>query len=76
MKVVLSWLIRWACRAGTRDLFSAWAALVGTVQNIFLTFSIPLHVPNPIAQQPAQAAVLARLYFSMWLWLEPTNSDR
>jgi hypothetical protein len=34
MKEVLSWLVRWACRAVTRDFFSL-AALVGPVSNIF-----------------------------------------
>ncbi len=29
MKVVLSWLVCWACSAGTRDFCSALAALVG-----------------------------------------------
>jgi hypothetical protein len=38
MKGVLSWLVRLAFRAGTRDFCSALAALVGPVQNIlFLT---------------------------------------
>ncbi len=35
MKGVLTWLVRWAYRAGTRDFCSALAALVGPVQNIF-----------------------------------------
>jgi hypothetical protein len=35
MKWVLSWLVRWACRADTRDFCSALVALVGLVQNIF-----------------------------------------
>ncbi len=34
-KGVLPWLVRWACRAGTRDFCPALAALVSTVQNIF-----------------------------------------
>ncbi len=33
MKGVISWLVRWACRAGTRDIGSPLATLVGTVQN-------------------------------------------
>jgi hypothetical protein len=32
---VLPWLFHWACRAGTRDFWTALAALVGPVQNIF-----------------------------------------
>jgi hypothetical protein len=35
MKGVLSWLVRWACRAGTRDFCSALAALVGRVKKNF-----------------------------------------
>jgi hypothetical protein len=35
MKRVLPWLVRWACRAGTRHFGPALAALVGSVQNIF-----------------------------------------
>jgi hypothetical protein len=35
MKGVLSWLVRWACLAGTGDFCPAWAALAGPVQNIF-----------------------------------------
>ncbi len=71
MTRVLSWLVRWACRAGTRDLCSALAALVGLVQNIFCTspytISVPLFVP--IAQQAGQAVVLGRLSLSVCLWM-------
>ena len=35
MKGVLSGLVYWACRAGTRDFCSALAALVDPVQNVF-----------------------------------------
>ncbi len=35
MKGGPSWLVRWALRAGTRDICPALAALVGPVQNIF-----------------------------------------
>jgi hypothetical protein len=35
MKGVLSWLVCWACCAGPRDFWSALAAEVGQVQNIF-----------------------------------------
>jgi hypothetical protein len=67
MKSVLPWLVRWACRTGTRDLCSALAALVGRVENIF---SLTLHYYNyfvPIAQQAGQTAVLGRLYLSICL---------
>jgi hypothetical protein len=61
MRGVLPWLVRWACFAGTRDLCSALAALIGLVQNIFF---LTVHFFNffvPIAQQASQAAVLGRL---------------
>jgi hypothetical protein len=61
MKGVLSWLVHWACHAGTRDFYSALAALVGPVQN---NFSLTVHYFYsfvPIAQQAGQAAVLGRL---------------
>ncbi len=35
LKVFLSWLVRWAWRASTRDFWSALAAIVGPVQNTF-----------------------------------------
>ncbi len=35
MKAVLSWLVRWASRAGTRDFCSALTSLVGPVLKIF-----------------------------------------
>ncbi len=35
LKGILPWLVRWACRAGTRDFFSALSALVSSMQNIF-----------------------------------------
>jgi hypothetical protein len=35
MKGVLPWLVRWACRAGTRYFCAALAALVGPMHNIF-----------------------------------------
>jgi hypothetical protein len=65
LKRVLPWLAHWACRAGTRDLCSALAALVGPVQNIF---SLNVHYFNsffPIAQQAGQAAVLGHLSLSI-----------
>ncbi len=35
LSLFFSWLVRWACRAGTRDFCSALAALVGPVQILF-----------------------------------------
>ncbi len=57
-------LVRWVCRAGTRD--SAMAALVSPIQHIFFL----VHHFNscvPTAQQSGQAAVLGRLSFNMCL---------
>jgi hypothetical protein len=71
MKGVLPWLVRRACRAGTRDLHSALAALIDPVQKIL--FSSPYYFNSfvPIADRSAswQAVVLGRLSF-MCLWLE------
>jgi hypothetical protein len=69
MKGVLSWLVCWTFRAGTRDFCSALAALIGPVQNVFF---LTVHYFNslvPIAQHDAQAAVLGRLSLRiMCLW--------
>jgi hypothetical protein len=51
MKGVLPWLVRWAGRAGTRDIYSALAALVGPVQNIFFLNVLYFNSFVPIAQQ-------------------------
>ncbi len=66
----------WACRAGTRDFCSAFAALVGPAQykmffpHYFNSFFL-------IAQQAGQAAVLGRLSLSVCLWyrVQSTKSD-
>jgi hypothetical protein len=67
--VPLSWLVRWACRAGTRDFCSALATLVGPVQNFFF-FLIILYFNSfvPIAQQAGQATVLGHPSLSVCLW--------
>jgi hypothetical protein len=67
MKGVLSWLVRWARRAGTGNFCSALVSLVGPVVNIFF---LPVHFFNyfvPIAQQAGQAAMLGRLSLIMCL---------
>ena len=71
MKGVLPWLVRWACRASTRDFYPALAALVGPVQKIFFSSlqTILFHFICPIAQQAEQAVVLGRLSLSMCLWI-------
>ncbi len=67
MKEVLPWLVRWACRAGTRDFYPALAALISPVQrNFFLTihyFNLGVH----IAQQLGQAVVQGRLFLNVCL---------
>ncbi len=63
MNGVLPWLVRCACRAGTRDFCPVFAAQVGPVQNIFFCLTVHYFISFvPIAQQPRQAAVLGRLY--------------
>jgi hypothetical protein len=57
----LPWLIRWTCRASTRDLCPALAALVNPVQNIVFLPVQFFTLLVPIAQQPGQAGVLGRL---------------
>ncbi len=57
MKGVLSWLVRWACHASTRDFCSAVAALAGLVQNIFF---LTVHYFNsfvPVAQEAGHSAL-------------------
>ncbi len=49
MKGVLPWLVRWACRVGTRDVCPALDAVVGPVLNIFFL---------TIAKEAGQAVVL------------------
>ncbi len=62
MKGVLPWLVRWACRAGTRDFCPALAASRRPSTKYFLPF--PAHYFSSfvfIAQQTRQAVVLGRL---------------
>jgi hypothetical protein len=67
LKEVLAWLVRWACRAGTRNFCSALAALLGPVQKIFTLTLHYFHSFVPIVQQAGQAVVLGRLSLSMCL---------
>jgi hypothetical protein len=47
IKGVLSWLVRWASREGTRGFCSAWVALVGPIQKkIFFPYTITLFCPH------------------------------
>jgi hypothetical protein len=67
MKGVLSWLVRWACRTGTRDFCSALAALVGPVQNIFFLTAHYFNSFVPIAQQARQTVMPGHLSLSVCL---------
>jgi hypothetical protein len=67
-KGVLPCLIRWACRASTRDFCSALAAIVGPVQNIFFLTEQYFNCFVPVTQQAGQAAMLGRLSLSLCLW--------
>jgi hypothetical protein len=49
MKGVLPCLVRWACRAATRDFYPALADLVGPVQNIF---SLAIHSSVHLSPSP------------------------
>jgi hypothetical protein len=74
MKGVLTWLVRWDCRAGKRGFCPSLAALVGPVQTTCICF-LTVHYFNsfvPIAQQAGGAVVLGRLSLSMWLWEKST----
>jgi hypothetical protein len=61
LKGVLPWVVRWACRAGTRNFCPIWAALVGPVQNIFFLSVHYFNLFFPVAKQAGQAVVLGRL---------------
>jgi hypothetical protein len=44
------WLVRWACRSGTKDFCSALAAQVGPEKNIFILTIHDFHSFAPIAK--------------------------
>jgi hypothetical protein len=52
--VIISWMVRWACRAGTRDFGPALAALVGSVKNIFSSLYTISNAFVLITQQAGQ----------------------
>ncbi len=66
MKGVLSWLVRGACSAGTRDFCSALAALIGPVHNIFF-LTVQYIISIPLCPTPSKLgrAVLGRLSLNM-----------
>jgi hypothetical protein len=60
-------VVRWACRAGTRDFCFALTAQIGQAQK---QFSPPYTIPIPLSPSPSnpgQAAVLGRLSLSTCL---------
>jgi hypothetical protein len=76
MKGVLQRLVRWACRAraGTRDFYSALAALISPQCKLF--FFLSAHYFNlciPIAQKPGKAVVQGRLSLNVCLCTPHTD---
>jgi hypothetical protein len=65
MKGVLTWLVRWARRAGKIVFHPALAALARPPQNIF--FFSPFNFCVPIAKQTGQAVVQGRLSLNVCL---------
>jgi hypothetical protein len=66
-------LVRWACRAGTRD-FCSWVCSCRPTIFFLTVHYLNSFVPN--AQQAGQAAVLGRLSLSGCLWVSPTCFPR
>ncbi len=68
---VLSWLVRWACRAGTRDFLFCLGCSIRPSTKYFFPHRTLLPFLCPIGQQAGQAAVLGRLSVIMCLcgWL-------
>jgi hypothetical protein len=70
MKGILPCLVRWACRAGTRDFLSCLGCSSQPVKNVFsLTAHYLLFYVFHIAQQSGQAVVPGHLSLSMCIWL-------
>jgi hypothetical protein len=67
IKEVFPWLVRWACRAGTRDFCSALATSAVPVQNIF----VPIHIK--LAKQASRAG-LPSLFMCLWPRHTPCSS--
>jgi hypothetical protein len=59
-------VLPWACRAGTRDLYHAFVALVGPVQKFSLYYTLFQFI-YPNRQQAGHAVVLGRLSVSICL---------
>jgi hypothetical protein len=68
MKGVLTWLVHWACRAGTKDICSSLAALVGSVENIVFLIVYYFNSFVPAAQQAGQTVVPGSLSLNICLW--------
>jgi hypothetical protein len=69
-KEVLPWLVRWAHRAGKRDVCPALAACSSQpsypVQNIIFLAAHFFTLLVSIPQQPGQAVVLGHKYLYLW----------
>jgi hypothetical protein len=69
MKEVLSWLVCWAHRAGTRHFYPALATLVSPIQHIFFSSSHTFSLYVPLSgYQPRQAVLPGRLSLFMCLY--------
>ena len=75
LKEVLAWLVRWACRAGTRNVCPALAALVGPVQKFFSSpYAISVLIcPHRPSKLGGQAVLLSRPSLSMCPWRRHCN---
>jgi hypothetical protein len=60
-------LLRWACRAGTRDFYPDLAALVSPGKKNFLTKRTLFHFVSPSPSNLGQAVVLGRPSLSLCL---------
>jgi hypothetical protein len=75
---VLSWLVRWACHAGTRDFCLALAALVGPVQIFFPSpYIISIHLtpsPSKLSRQSCGVACLLMYVSGLVVCLHRSNN--
>jgi hypothetical protein len=70
MKGGLPLVVRWARRAGKREVYPALAALVSPVQNSFSSPCTTSIYVSPSSQQPGQAVVQGRLSLNVCLHKE------
>ncbi len=62
-------LVCWARRAGRRDFYPAFGALVSPEQNILFPTAHFFILSVPTAQQAGQAVVPGRLSLNLFLWV-------